>query len=153
MQVKEEMQKSVLVLEEWLRMVEGAKESLRTQAGAAGMYFALMADLDKKERALQRGGQGGGKPVSESDVSEAQRKAEEARQRAEMLGQRIRDEMVRFKRAKAVELRTMLFRFVEIQIKSGFVVTESWQRALSSVVKGVDPAILPNGGLGTEGYV
>ena len=27
------------------------------------------------------------------------------------------------------------------------------QRALSSVVKGVDPAILPNGSLGTEGYV
>ena len=48
----------------------------------------------------------------------------------------------------------MLFRFVEIQIKSGFVVTESWQRALSSVVQGVDPAILPNGAArGTEGYV
>jgi hypothetical protein len=61
---------------------------------------------------------------------------------------------VRFKQAKSVELRTMLFRFVEIQIKSGFVVTESWQRALSSVVQGLDPAILPNGAArGTEGYV
>jgi len=151
-QVKDEMQKSVFVLEEWLRMVEGVKESLRTQAGSAGMYFAFLTDLDKKERAMQKGQQGG-KPITEADISEAQRRVEEARQRAEMLGQRLRDEMTRFKKAKAVELRTMLFRFVEIQIKSGFVVTESWQRALSSVVKGIDPAILPNGGLGTEGYV
>jgi sorting nexin-1/2 len=40
-QVKDEMQKAVFVLEEWLRIVEGVKESLRTQAAAAGMYFAL----------------------------------------------------------------------------------------------------------------
>ena len=32
--------------------------------------------------------------------SEARRKAEEAQQRADMLGQRLREEMVRFKKAK-----------------------------------------------------
>lgn len=59
----------------------------------------LAQELDKKERAMQRGTQGG-KPVTEADVSEVQRKVEEARQRAEMLGQRLRDEMIRFKKAK-----------------------------------------------------
>ena len=98
-QVKDEMQKSVFVLEEWLRLVEGVKEALRVQAGAAGLYFALLTECDKRERALQKGAQAGGKPVTEADVSEAKRKAEEARQRAELLGQRLRQEMVRFKQA------------------------------------------------------
>uniref|UniRef100_A0A7S4PBR1 PX domain-containing protein n=2 Tax=Guillardia theta TaxID=55529 RepID=A0A7S4PBR1_GUITH len=151
-QVKDEMEKTVFVLEEWLRIMEGAKEALRVHGATVAQSLAFMSDYEKKDRALKQGVPQGKANITESDVNEARRKVEESKQRAELLGQRLREEMMRLKRMKAVELRTLLFRFVEIQIKNGFVVTESWQRALSSVVNGIDPSALP-GKTQTEGYV
>jgi hypothetical protein len=46
---------------------------LRTQANVAGLYFALLSDLDKKERGFQKGVQQGGKMLNESDIEDAKR--------------------------------------------------------------------------------
>ncbi|KAJ1489008.1 hypothetical protein T484DRAFT_1781620, partial [Baffinella frigidus] len=56
-----------------------------------------------------------------------------ARQRAELVGQRITEEMQRLKVRKSTELRTMLCLFVSVQLKHGAEVQESWKRVLPSV--------------------
>uniref|UniRef100_A0A7S4PBN6 Uncharacterized protein n=1 Tax=Guillardia theta TaxID=55529 RepID=A0A7S4PBN6_GUITH len=51
-QVKDEMEKTVFVLEEWLRIMEGAKEALRVHGATVAQSLAFMSDYEKKDRAL-----------------------------------------------------------------------------------------------------
>mmetsp|Transcript_4075 Transcript_4075/g.6445 ORF Transcript_4075/g.6445 Transcript_4075/m.6445 type:complete len:420 (+) Transcript_4075:77-1336(+) len=141
-QSNDETRKALMVVDEWLRLVHGAQEALRVRSAAAGTHVALQQELERKQKALAAGTQQGRGNVSELDVSEARRKVDEARQRAELLGQRIREEMASLERMKAMELRTMLCAFVGVQLKYGAQVQESWQRVLPSIIEGVDPSAL-----------
>jgi len=138
----DENNKALMVIDEWLRIVQGAQEALRVRANAVGHHAALNADLEKKHRALTSGTQAGKHSVSESDVTEARRKVEEAKQRADLLGERVKEELGRMQRARATELRTMLCAFVSVQLKYGAQVQDSWERVLPSILQGVDPAAL-----------
>jgi hypothetical protein len=65
--------------------------------GQATHHMAMHADLDRKTRQFGNQSAQQGRPLlTESDIKEAQRRVEEARQRSELVGQRIREEMERF---------------------------------------------------------
>eukprot|EP00960_Hanusia_phi_P015330 452613-Hanusia_phi.AAC.10 len=74
-QVKDEMEKTVFVLEEWLRIMEGAKvlEALRVHGATVAQWLALMSEYEKKDRALKQGVPQGKATITESDVNEVLR--------------------------------------------------------------------------------
>jgi len=73
-QSDDETRKSLMVIDEWLRIAQGAQEALRLRASALGHHLALSADLERKHKALTSGSQAGKNAVTESDVTEARRK-------------------------------------------------------------------------------
>ena len=63
-----------------------------------------------------QGGGAGKVVIGEEELEDSRRKVEEAKGRLELLGERVRSEMIRFRREKALELRDLLFSLVRVQV-------------------------------------
>mmetsp|Transcript_55885 Transcript_55885/g.116912 ORF Transcript_55885/g.116912 Transcript_55885/m.116912 type:complete len:329 (-) Transcript_55885:221-1207(-) len=142
-QSDEEARRALAVIDDWLRLIGGVKEALKTRSVAAETLLAVQSEAERKAKILALGGGQGKGAVSEGDVEEATRRADEARARADALAARLRSEMGRFRRAKAEELRAVLCVLVQVQVKFGAELQQSWERVLPSLVSGVDPASIP----------
>mmetsp|Transcript_5182 Transcript_5182/g.12009 ORF Transcript_5182/g.12009 Transcript_5182/m.12009 type:complete len:431 (-) Transcript_5182:107-1399(-) len=140
-QSNDEAKKALMVVDDWLRVVRGAKEAIKRRGEQGGNTVLLRQEVDRKTKLLATGN-GGKQGVTESDVMELSRKVEESARKCETLSERVRSEMEAMKRQKSAELRSMLCGFVRVQVQYGSEVQKSWERVLPSLVAGLDPQAL-----------
>jgi sorting nexin-1/2 len=130
-------------IEDYCRIIENGKEVLNNRAAAWQDWQLAQKNLDGKQASLAkaRGGKGNDKKVAqlEAEVSDAQRKVDEAKENFDSISRIARQEFDRFDEEKLLDFKRSLLMLLETEIQFEQKSLQLWENLLPEVKAVQDP--------------
>jgi sorting nexin-1/2 len=131
LQAEQEQVKFLEPIEDYVRLVSAAKQALSVRIKTALAYEYALGDLIIKKSTREKMTPDDSRiMLADSDITEAQRRAESAKTDFEMVTDRVLKEIERFKREKSQDFKALILHYVQLQIDHNQAVEMLWKGVL-----------------------